>query len=486
MTLRRNIDGSGFARAVVQHETFPSGTLRTGTRVRYETEAASTAWMCYAGDMPRFEPFSGIRYMPPLRLDDVISPPYDVINASERSSLIEQSPFNSVLIDLPSLGEAGEPADPYQHAAELLRSWQDGGVLGRDPQESLYAYRMTFTDEVAGRRTTLGIIGALGVTPPDDGDVLPHENTLPKAKSDRLQLLRACRANLSPVWGLSLTGGLTKEIAAAASSLRPADQQAIDQDGVRHELWRIGDTEAIERICAAVQASPVVIADGHHRYETALAYAREVRSQVGTVTESHELVMALVVELTPEELHVHPVHRALSGLPEDLDPVTMFEQLFVLADSPRIAHALAVAEDSFDPGALLVNANAMGLVTSSGAWLLRQRALSSHTTANNDPSNSASVPGTSDDDLLAGLDSAVLDAAMSSLPHCDISYKYSWGQVRKAISSGAAQAAVLLRPATVAQIAAVAHSNRRMPPKTTYFHPKPRTGMVFRTLDDSA
>ncbi len=437
--------------------------------------------------MPRFEPFSGIRYMPPVQLDDVISPPYDVINASQRATLVKRSRFNSVLIDLPSLGEPDEPANPYQHAAELLRSWQESGVLGRDPQKSLYAYRMTFTDEIEGRRATLGVIGALGVAPPGDGDVLPHENTLPKAKSDRLELLRACRANLSPVWGLSLTDGLSKEISAAAPSVRPADQHAVDADGVCHELWRISDASAIEKICEAVKASPVVIADGHHRYETALAYAMEVRSSAGEAHGNHELVMALVVELAPEELHVHPVHRVLTGLPEGIDPATMFEQFFSLTESPRMARALADEADPFNPSALLLDNNAMGLVTTSGAWLLHRRAEPVHAAAPRGATADGSPPQSTElHDPLDDLDSAVLEAIMEALPHCEISYKYSWKEVQSAVSSGAVQAAVLLRPATVAQIAATAHANRRMPPKTTYFHPKPRTGMVFRTLDNGA
>ena len=152
--------------------------------------------------MPRFEPFHGIRYA----TDDlslVTAPPYDVIDAGERAALAARSPHNVVHIDLP-VGE-----DPYAGAARTFRGWIADGTLTVDTP-SLYLYRMTFTDEAGTPHHTLGVLGALGLEPPGEGDVLPHEHTTPKAKSDRLQLMRATEANLSPVWGLSLASGLSK------------------------------------------------------------------------------------------------------------------------------------------------------------------------------------------------------------------------------------------------------------------------------------
>src|SRR4051794_1935275 len=152
---------------------------------------------------------------------------------------------------------------------------------------------------------TLGVIGALGLEPPGQGDVLPHEHTTPKAKSDRLDLLRATTANLSPIWGLSLSEGLSKLLEPDAAV---ALGRWSDGDGVGHELWRIDDERAIGRITETVGSAPVVIADGHHRYETSLAFAAERADLTGATA-----TLCYVVELAPDQLTVRPIHRLVRG-----------------------------------------------------------------------------------------------------------------------------------------------------------------------------
>lgn len=390
-------------------------------------------------------------------LDDVVCPPYDVISEGERVALISRSPTNVVRLELPQddaerqdVDAAGRPAAPdrYEAAARLLDAWRDGGVLHRDPVPSFYGYRMTFTDPAGQRRQTVGVVGALGLEPPGTG-ILPHEETTPKAKTDRLDLLRATRANLSPIWGLTPAQGLNK---LADPPEHPAEH-ATDPDRVLHEVWPITEPDRIEAIRAAVESQPVLIADGHHRFETALNYQRE-RSEAGLSGEAEGLVLALIVELSVEHLTVQAIHRVLSGLPRGFDlPAALDEWFDVTPTAPVDRTILARMDD----------AGALAVLTPAGAWLARPR---------------ESVVAAAAHDL----DSSRLDVALSALPEHHLAFQHGWDNCAAAVAAGQADAAVLLRPASVDQIAAIAEGGVRMPPKTTFFWPKPRTGMVIREL----
>ncbi len=398
--------------------------------------------------MPRFEPFRGWRYAPDqVRLDQVIAPPYDVISSAERVTLSTRHPANSVLVELPEPDlQAG--TDRYQVAASLLAHWIGSGLLVEDPRPAFYAYRTT-THE--GRVST-GVIGALGIEDAADGEVLPHEQTMPKPRGDRLDLLRATHANLSPIWGLSLVSGLT----AAIPTDGPPTADAYDDEGVRHQLWVIDAPSAIEGIAKLTAGAPIVIADGHHRYETAREFRREVRATNGNRAGDHDLVMALVVELAEGQLTVDPIHRLLNGLPEDTDLPAAFSRWFDVTRAGPASHRVVAA---------LGASHSLALLTEEGAWMLTPRP-EVYEAAGSD------------------LDSSLITLVLSELPDHEHSYQHSWERAYDAVTQGQAQAAVLLRPATVAQIAEWAGARRKMPPKTTYFAPKPRTGMVFRRLLD--
>lgn len=404
--------------------------------------------------MPRFEPFAGIRYDQAaltgmgIALDDVIAPPYDVIDEAERVALASRSELNSVRLELP-VDEGG--VDRYHRAQQLFTEWQASGTLRRD-RPAFYAYRMSYADHLGHRRQSTGVIGALEVSEPGTGDVMPHERTMPKPKGDRLDLLRACRANLSPVWGLSLAKGLT-DVLSEATDTSPAGS-ATDADGVGHELWLVERPDFLEAVKSLVAEAPVVIADGHHRYETALAYRDESRAAGQPDADAAEMVMAFVVELSPEQLAVRPIHRLLSALPGGFDLPEALSSAFELRAAARR-----------DEGILLEmeGARSLGLLTREGAWLLTPK---------------ASTVAAAEDEL----DSSILEVASRNLPHHELTYEPDFHVAASAVASGQADAAVILRPAAVEQIASSAHGGRRMPPKTTYFYPKPRTGMVFRPL----
>lgn len=397
--------------------------------------------------MPRFQPFPGLRYSKShvSSLDDVVCPPYDVISDSERATLESRSPSNVVRLELPHDETGG---DRYERARELLDSWRDGGVLHRDAEPCFYGYRMSFTDPSGAPAQTLGVIGALGLEKPGDG-ILPHEETTPKAKTDRLELLRATRSNLSPIWGLSPGTGLS-------AHLQPPDhplERAVDDDGIVHEMWPIADPGQVAAIEKAVASQPVLIADGHHRFETALQYQAE-RHQAGTPAPDDGAVMALVVELSDEQLTVQAIHRLLLGLPAGFDLVAALDEWFDVTPAEPVDRTILTR---------MQEAGALAVLTAEQAFLARPR---------------PKVVEAATHDL----DSSRLDVALAGLPPHQLVYQHGWDHCAAAVASGAASAAVLLRPATVDQIAEISRGGVRMPPKTTFFWPKPRTGMVIREL----
>jgi uncharacterized protein (DUF1015 family) len=399
--------------------------------------------------VPRFRPFPGIRYdLTRVGLGDVVSPPYDVIDDRQRAQLAGRSAYNAVRIDLP-VDEDGEgDEDRYGLARRLFAEWQTDGVLRRDPRPTFTVYRMSYVDDAGVDRHTTGVMGALELSPPG-ADILPHEHTTPKARSDRLDLLRACRANLSAIWGLSLAKGLTGLLPVGGEPVADVD----DGEGVRHTVWIVDEPDACDAIAAAVAAQPVVIADGHHRYETSLAYRSEREAASPDRAGEAAATLTYVVELVEDELTVRAIHRLLAGLPPGFDLVAALEPWFEPVGPPPAGVPVTAA---------MTEAGALCLVVPTGEMLLRPRP-----------------------DALAearDLDSARLDVALVALPPHELTFQHGPDNVRECVLTGQAQAGVLLRPASVAQIEATAHGGERMPPKTTFFHPKPKTGLVFRDV----
>jgi uncharacterized protein (DUF1015 family) len=301
-----------------------------------------------------------------------------------------------------------------------------------------------------GAGSTTGVIGALGLEPPGD-EVLPHEQTMSKDETDRLELIRATHANLSPIWGLSLTDGLGE----LCEPEGPPTSQATDDTGVLHELWVVDDTATIEALCLAVSASPVVLADGHHRYSVARRYRDEERAAHDGVAGSYDLVMALVVELEGGGLRVGPIHRALSGVPGREKLLEAARSLFELVDAGPNDPALLSA---------VTSSHALAMVSKDEIWLLTPRQ-ETYEAANSD------------------LDSSFVALLLEGLPGATSAHFHTAREATDAVERGDAEVALLVRPVTVEQIREWARARRLMPPKSTYFYPKPRTGMVYRSLD---
>ena len=397
--------------------------------------------------MPRFEPFRALRYSG-VDLDLVLAPPYDVLSEADRSELAARHPQNVVHVDVPL--ESDGPTR-YEDAGHRLRSWIDLNVLVADDDASFTIYRMEFVDALGKNRRTSGVIGALEVVDEGAGGVLPHERTTPKARTDRLDLTRATLANLSPVWGLSLASGLTDLLAEPGEPMG-----SVDVDGVVHSFERVRDPERVAAISQAVSSHDVVIADGHHRYAISRSFRDEERTND---TGSHgraETTMTYVGELIADQLSVAAIHRLYSAV--DFSTLRdVLAQSFVLEPAGLIEPE--ITNDMDRRGSLVLVAP-----DGSGTWMTPRP---------------EAFPGVRD------LDGARLEHALRDLPH-DVTYQHGVDHVVDIV--GRAQhgttAGVLIRPVTVAEIRRTADEGLLMPPKSTFFTPKLRTGPVIRPLFD--
>ena len=394
--------------------------------------------------MPRFEPFQALRYRRNVDLHDVCSPPYDVLSDLDRLALATAHANNIVHIDMP-LASSG---NAYEHAAVVLNQWITEGVLVRDDQPSFTLYRMKFTDTTGKARNVVGVIGALEVVDEGAGGVLPHERTTPKAKTDRLELTRATDANLSPVWGLSLATGLSTLLTEQAELLG----ELTDDLGVVHSVERVTDDAHIAAISAAIAAHPVVIADGHHRYAISRTYRDEVRERTNSTSTGAELTMTYVNELIDEQLSVAAIHRLYEGITYK-ELAAALSPFFTINDADPVGPS--TLSQMNERGSLCLVAK-----TGRTHWL---------------------TPIAEKFAGVRNLDSAYLEHALSSVQH-EVRYQHGVTEVQHELSTSDAAAAILIRPVSVAEIQRTANEGLLMPPKSTFFSPKLRTGFVLREM----
>ena len=395
--------------------------------------------------MPRFEPFHALRFADNGNLGVYCAPPYDVLSDYDRQQLAAQSAHNIVHIDLPI---ADPPSDAYANASHLLQSWIKDGVLQRDDEPSLTLYRTSFTDETGKSRNIVGVIGSLEVVDEGAGGVLPHEQTTPKAKTDRLDLTRATDANLSPVWGLSTKIGLSALLSEPGEPVG----SVVDAEGVIHSVERVVDKSRIESICAAVSSSPVVIADGHHRYAISRTFRDEVRARTQSKDTGAELTLTYINELVEEQLSVAAIHRFYNGASAN-DLRRALTQFYTF-------EAATSVDDK-----TLQEMNKRGSLVFIDARL----------------SVSWMTPKLGVFDSIRALDSARLEYALAGVDHT-VGYQHGATEVQELVASGRATAAILIRPVSVDEIKRTANEGLLMPPKSTFFTPKLRTGLVMREL----
>jgi len=390
--------------------------------------------------MPRIAPFPAIRYAPGTNLQQVIAPPYDVLSDADVTELAARDPHNIVHVDVPTGGD-----DRYEVAAATLSEWLDAGVLVRDEAPSLTIYRMAFTDATGAARTIVGVLCGLEVVDLDAGGVLPHERTTPKAVTDRLDLARATATNLSPVWGLSLASGLT------ATLTEPGELVGeMVTEGVVHTVERVADPERIAAVTAVLAADDVLIADGHHRYSISRTYRDEVRAATGRDDTEAEFTLTFVNELVDDQLSIEAIHRVYRGI--TLDQLRLqLGVCFRIEPAPEPTPAM-LAE--------MVTQGRLALLAPDGTaeWL---------------------TPKPEMFEGVRALDGAYLEHALDG-SLAEVTYQHGLTEMLDLVTSGEVAAGILIRPTSLAEIERTAREGLLMPPKSTFFTPKLRTGLVIR------
>lgn len=432
--------------------------------------------------MAIFRPFRGLRYDPGVVGDPaaVVAPPYDVIDAAHRDRLYAQSPYNVVRIDL------SRDADPYASAAATLAAWREEEAIVQDRAPALYLYAQRFPLPGGGTKERLGVIGALRIERFESGKVRPHERTLDKAKNDRFALLQACRTQLSPIFGLVSAPEL--HLGALVPS-RPPDVDVRGKDGAHDRLWKLDDPAVTAAVAERMAPYEVFIADGHHRYETALRYRDQRRAEAGAsappVGEApYDYVLAYLTTMEDDGLVILPTHRVLATLPLvpeafrgalaerfQVEEVGTLDALLALLEAAELDRTREVAHI----GVAMKGAESLWLCTAPTGAL---------------PFAPTVAPELRALDVTA-LHQIVL-AGILGLPIGDrggapgLGYTQDPRQALARVERGEAAAAFFLPATSVGELRAVGLAGLTMPEKSTYFHPKLLTGLVFQPLDGDA
>lgn len=426
--------------------------------------------------MAEILPLTALHYDPAVAgpLQQLVAPPYDVIDAADRAALVAGSSRNVVELDLPEPPTASE--DRYEHAAALLDQWRADGTLVHDETPAIWALTQDYTAPGGRRHTRSGFLCRVRVEEYGAGRIRPHERTHPGPKQDRLDLTRATRANLSPIFSLYSDPGNT-----AWSALTPHVRtskpfgETTDADGTVNTLWRVTDPNAIETVVEAVAGAELLIADGHHRYETARAYAEEVGGE-----GPHRWVLMCLVALEDPGLTVFPTHRLVTGIENDPDRQdrldrTIRQQFDVdeLPDAGSLVPDPRRGDDRVQIGYMDAIAGVPYLLSlkeeSDVDRLLRGRS-----------------------EAYRRLDTAVLEALIlkhalgmtdDQIDHRDgLDYARDFDEAIDALSGGDFDAGFFMGATPIEHVQEVAEAGESMPPKSTYFFPKVPTGLVFNPL----
>lgn len=428
--------------------------------------------------MTEIRPFRGLRYDPTAaRPDDVIAPPYDVVDADDVAALLGRSPYNIAHVESCERTEEG-----YAHAAALLHEWQTAGVLHRDEAPAYYAYEQRF-QLLGATYTRRAFFARMRIHPHEAGVVRPHEATLSGPKEDRLRLLRATKVNVSPIFGMFADPQASARAILNAVTAGPPAFEAKDGRGDEHRLWPVEDAAHIEALTAVVADSPVTIADGHHRYHTALNYLTE-REAAGAASEADRYILAGLIAQDEIGLVVLPIHRLIrDGRGEELR--ARLAELYDIETIEAPWSAEGAAQLWARVEAKVHGTVAFGVIGLEGQsfHLLTARSTEAITDAMppqlSPASQSLHVLVLNETVLqpVLGLDAAARAAGERIAFTEDV--EEAWAHV----DSGKYQLAFLVEHVHVEQIVAVADAGEVLPQKSTFFYPKLATGMVLNPLD---
>ncbi len=436
--------------------------------------------------MADFRPFLSWRYHPGhVEFQKVIAPPYDVISETEQAALYERSPYNCIRLILNKIQASDtETNNRYTRARDIFETWRHEDILIQSTVPAVYVYRQNFQDPATGKlRERTALLGRLKLEPFEKGIVIAHEKTLAKPKADRRKLLEATQTNFSPIFGLyedpaGTIAGLLEDVFETAPLY-----QASDDQGVNHRLWALKNHAIMEALRAEMSSRKIYIADGHHRYQTALDYSREIRKSKG-VAENKELpsdftLMALV-EFSDPGLILMPTHRMVLPF-AGFDRSRAVEVLKTFFDVQAIDGAEAekrLARPGVLPDASGKARTEMGLMLGPQEfyWLTLKDAAAARAKM---PAGRAP--------LFYGLDVALVShlvlGALWNLPEdqweSTIRYTHALPEALESVRQKKAAAAFLLQPPRVELLREMGKANELLPQKSTYFYPKLASGLVF-------
>ena len=435
--------------------------------------------------MAEIYPFRGWRYDISQVGDfsDVTAPPYDVIDTPQQTELYQRHPCNCIRLILNREEPGDQGADErYSRAADFLRHWQCEGVLMQEREDALYVYHQEYDWE--GRHyVRKGFLGRLRLEEFGTGFVYPHEQTMSGPKADRLALTKACRTNLSAVFGLYPDAESNVQAPLEAAIIGKPPLEAMDHWRVVHRMWPVTEHTVINAVRDGMKDKPIFIADGHHRYETAINYRNWLRSE-GDLTgdqEAANFMLMMFVGMEDPGLAILPTHRLVSGLPD----VTADDMRSVLTDHFEV-ELIGVGSDGAKETWELMEIddgqNVFGFGTAAdGHWLLARLTDSSPMAMlAADQSDEWRTLGVS---VLHKLVLEHLVAAKYSEAEPSCRYVHLLDEVISAQAEGTCQLACLVAPAGIDDVQKVASKFEKMPPKSTYFYPKLLSGLVFNPLE---
>ena len=410
--------------------------------------------------MNQFLPFKGVRYNPATeKMRSVVAPPYDVISESQRAEYYQKDPHNVIRLEL-----NGE-ADPYDAAKECYDSWKKADVLITDPEPTFYVYYQTFRTPDGEQVTRRGVIGRLKVTPYSEKNVLPHEQTLSAPKKDRFALLDAVKTNISPIFGLideeAQIFDHTIDSVTAMAPIADIDETLQTGESVRHIMWRLTDKALVARIENLVASKSIVIADGHHRYETALSYA-EVHPEI----HGADYIMIYLANIRGEGTVILPTHRILYG-------IGSFNQFKVLAELRK--QFTVVLKDSREDALKLfyneLNAFTVIQFSEDPIWAV---VIDEHNISSSALERLA-VSRLHEKILkeIIGLSQEQINAKTNLL------YPHTLSELDEMLATNEYNAAFVLKPITADEMVAMTTEGSFMPQKSTFFYPKLLSGLVF-------
>lgn len=425
--------------------------------------------------MAEIRPFRALRFSPKAgKIEELTCPPYDIISESQRRGYLARNPHNIIRLELPRDG-----GDPYAEAGDTLKRWRDEGILKRDGREAIYVYEIEFTAD-GKRRRIRGLTCLVKLEEFEKGIILPHEETLSRAKADRFRLMKATDCNFSNIYSLYMDPCREKapDIQTLTEKTQPLNEMT-DEAGLIHRLWAITDQKEIAAIQEHLKDAKLFIADGHHRYETALNYRNDLRARGASVGTAADYVMMTLVEMDDPGLVVFPTHRMIREV-AGFDAEALLRECGAWFEVRR-GIALPALEETLNRAyrdgrsafVFYAGGTACTLLTLKDASVM-----------------DALLPGKSP--ASRRLDVAVLHTLIlerllgmgkeDMANQMNLAYTRDVKEALGGVDRGDCQCSFLMNPTRVSEIRDVASAGEKMPQKSTYFYPKLITGLTMNDL----